>query len=226
MNRILYYFSCLPSRIYWKVKGTILRWRGCDFADFRDPSFGFDVGYQYRSTPVRDFRRLMKRVDREFLPFEQMAFFDAGFGKGAILIEGMKLGIPQVGGVELSESMFAVCNRNLEILGRKKENTKLYQANAATLTTQLDDFNLFYMSNPFPEHVVKQFALSIIDSTKRKPRKFFIVYFHATLHQTLIDTGFKLEYNQTRKILFKPEIITYNKIYSLPNQNTNTGIEL
>jgi 16S rRNA G966 N2-methylase RsmD len=163
----------------------------------------------------------MNKIDKDFLPLDQAAFFDAGCGKGAILIEAMKLGIPMVGGVELSESMFVTCLKNLKILGREKENTKIYQADAKTMTEQLDDFNLFYMFNPFPDHVVKQFAQNIIDSVKRKPRKLFVAYYHATLHQILIDVGFRLEYTRQLKIPLHPGLFTYNKIYSLPDSTTN-----
>jgi 16S rRNA G966 N2-methylase RsmD len=194
-----------------------LKWRGCDFADFRDPSFEFDIGYQYRPSRVNDFRWIMRKIDSEFLPFDQMSFFDAGFGKGAILIETMKLGIPAVGGVELSKNMYEICRKNLKILGREKENTKLYQANAADLTKQLDDFNIFYMFNPFPEIVLKKFMQNIIDSIKRKPRKFFVVYHHATLHQTFQDAGWLLLYNRPIKERFKPEYDTYDKIYTFEN---------
>ncbi|MDR1289746.1 MAG: hypothetical protein LBK06_00945, partial [Planctomycetaceae bacterium] len=107
--------------------------------------------------------------------------------------------------------------KNLKILGREKENTKLYQADAKTMTEQLDDFNLFYMFNSFPDHVLKQFAQNIIDSAKRKPRKLFVAYYHATLHQILIDVGFRLEYNYQVKIMFYPEAVSFNKIYSLPD---------
>jgi 16S rRNA G966 N2-methylase RsmD len=221
MNRILYFFSRLPYRTYWKIKNTILRYRGCDFSDFRDPSFGFDIGYTYRPALVSDFRRMMFKVDRDFLPFDQMAFFDAGFGKGATLIEAMKLGIPLVGGVELSETMFEICGRNLKILGRERANTKLYQANAAIMVEQLDDFNLFYLFNPFPESVLKQFTQNIIDSVKRKPRKIFLVYLHATLPHVLESAGMRLLYNYHVKILFNPIANTYNKIYGLPESMIN-----
>jgi 16S rRNA G966 N2-methylase RsmD len=219
MNEILYFFFNLPSRIYGKIKKTILQCRGCDFDDFRDPNFGLDIGYQYRPSRTNDFRWLMRKVDCDLLPFDQMSFFDAGFGKGAILIEAMKLGIPVVGGVELSEIMDEICRKNLKILGREKESTKLYQANAAELTEQLDDFNLFYMSNPFPEVVLKQFAQNIIDSVKRKPRKIFIVYYHATLCKTLEEAGFTLLYNHPMREWFKPQYDTYGKIFSLENNS-------
>ncbi|MDR2172337.1 MAG: class I SAM-dependent methyltransferase [Planctomycetaceae bacterium] len=214
-NKVLYFISRLPSRIYWKIKNTVLRWRGCDFSEFRDQNISLETGYQYRANQVNIFRRMLRKVDRDYLPFDQMLFFDAGFGKGAMLIEAMKLGIPLVGGVELSESMYEICRKNLKILGWEKENTKLYQDNAATITEQLDEFNLFYMFNPFPESVMKQFIQNIIDSAKRKPRKIFIVYCHSTLHQTLIDAGLNLLYDHQVKIPFKPEGIFYNKIYSL-----------
>ncbi|MDR0390424.1 MAG: class I SAM-dependent methyltransferase [Planctomycetaceae bacterium] len=218
MNKILYFFSRIPSRFCQKVKNTILRWRGCDFSDFRDPSFGIDVGYIYRASSSHAFRSLMRYVDRNFLPFDQMSFFDAGFGKGAILIEAMKLGIPKVGGVELSKSMFESCQKNLKILGREKENTKLFQDNAATLTEQLDDFNLFYLFNPFPATVLKPFTQNIIDSAKRKPRKIFIVYYHAVLSSVIEETDFQLLYEYRMNVLFKPEDSTFHKIYGLPDR--------
>ncbi|MDR2641956.1 MAG: class I SAM-dependent methyltransferase [Planctomycetaceae bacterium] len=225
MNKILYFFSQLPSRIYWKIKNTILRWRGCDFADFRDPSFGFEIGYTYRPSSVIEFRRIMRKVDREFLPFEQMSFFDAGFGKGATLIEAMKIGIPVVGGVELSETMFEICQKNLKILGRERESTKLYRGNAATMTEQLDDFNLFYFANPFPESVMKQYIQNIIDSAKRKPRKLIMVYYHATLHHVLEAAGLRLLYSYQVKVLFRPEAISLNKIYCLPDEMNNSTVK-
>ncbi|MDR2346950.1 MAG: hypothetical protein LBE18_12890 [Planctomycetaceae bacterium] len=215
VNKILYFITNIPKRIYWRTKNTILKWRGCDFSDFRDPSFGFDIGYTYRPSPIKEFQFIMRKVDREYLPIDQTAFFDAGRGKGATLIEAMKIGIPIVRGVELSEPMYEICCKNLKILGRERESTRLYQANAATLTEELDYFNLFFLFNPFPEVVLKQYALNIIDSAKRKPRKIIIVYRHATLHHVLEELGFSLLYNCQVTERFRPDNISYDKIYSL-----------
>jgi 16S rRNA G966 N2-methylase RsmD len=213
MRKLLSFLLLIPNRLYWKVVGVVYRFRGCDFSDFRDPSFGLDVGYRYSSSRLSAFRELMRKVISDFLPREQIAFFDVGFGKGNVLIEAMRFGIVMVGGIELSETMVTICRKNMEILGWK--GAKLYNENAAEINEPLDDFNLFYMFNPFPESVMKLFLQNLIASKKRKPRKIFVVYFHATLHRVVEDAGFQTIFNHQQKTLFDPNATVHSKIYSL-----------
>ena len=63
----------------------------------------------------------------------------------------------------------------------------------AALFQELDDFNYFYIANPFDDTIMKPFLQNIKTSVSRKPRKIYIIYFNPLQHDMLISEGFMLE---------------------------------
>ena len=107
-------------------------------------------------------------------PTQEHSIFDVGAGKGGAAICFALSGFKKVGCVEYDESVYKVLTDNLIKLGINDVVT--YNADALTLTSELDAFDVFYLNNPFKYDLIDAFIHNVKDSKKRKNRHIYIIY--------------------------------------------------
>lgn len=119
------------------------------------------------------------------------ALFDFGAGKGGALIGFYYLGILNLGGVELSKELYKIWMDNFTKLGISQNHC--YNMDA-TMCTDIDNYNYFYICNPFRGETFRKVISNIENSFDRNPRKIRIIYVNTFCHKMVIANGiFHLE---------------------------------
>lgn len=114
------------------------------------------------------------------------AILDLGCGKGYMLKIFSKYAFFKVGGVELSERLCEIANRNIK--KEKLEKCVVYHADAAEFC-QYDEYTHIYMFNPFPAVVMEKVMENIKESIIRVPRNMTIIYKGAFCHDIIVGNG-------------------------------------
>ncbi len=172
------------NRIWDKRRGVDTR--GWVVPTAGSTSSGVADGFPYAGTHVR-LGRAMLRSLRSSAP--GATFIDLGAGKGRVLLLAAELPFAAVVGVEYSEELVAVAQRNLETLGA---------LNGARPRIELADVRdyafpstplVIYLNNPFPEPVFTAVLENLASSYRALPRPVAIVYQQLRHEDAEHDTG-------------------------------------
>lgn len=170
------------KNVIFKLKRFNERLRGLDFISCMDNNqtgVANSLGEHYSSSA--DFKELQK-VILDLSPDKNGGIFDFGCGKGAALVFFNKQGFKKIGGVELSEILIRICEKNLRIL--KLNHIQVFRKNAAEFG-DLDQYNYFYFYNPFPQTIMQQVIENIYKSVSNAPRQILMIYCNPTCHETI-----------------------------------------
>jgi SAM-dependent methyltransferase len=113
---------------------------------------------------------------------------DIGCGKGGAMLTLAQWPFRKVDGIEISPALIQIAQRNLTRLGRVKGSIR--QCDAAGFT-DLDEYNFFYMYNPFTEVVMKSVLENLQASVGRRPRPVKVVYKNPVCHELIVSSGFR-----------------------------------
>lgn len=122
---------------------------------------------------------------------------DLGCGKGSALCTFGRFPFEEVAGVEISEALARIAERNCQKL--KIQNASIYVADAGKFT-ELDRFSHVYMFNPFPQMVVAEVMQNIAASLVRAPRRLTVIYSNPSCSSTVTQTGL---FNRSTQIQIK-----------------------
>jgi precorrin-6B methylase 2 len=175
--------------------------KGLDIHTEKRMEFSRDIGLWHE--PTR--RHLFVKAVSTLQITNSNSFMDIGCGKGFVLIMASQYPFAKIAGIELSEKMYQTCLKNLK--KHDLETVDIILKNATDVSFEYDEYDTFFMYNPFKENVVKKVVRNLINSVKRKPRKIVMIY-HNPLHGNIfIEQGFKIieklndnHIDQTRRI--------------------------
>lgn len=162
------------------------RLNGLDFSkqmNNAEIGIGLDDGNYFSSSA---YFKEVKTVLNDLRLNQDDSIFDFGFGKGATMALFNKYPFKKIGGIELSNSLVTIANKNLSLLGI--QHAELINGNAVSYEN-LDDYNHFYFYNPFPKNVMTSVIRNIEQSTLRKPRIVKIIYCNPALHLDIISSN-------------------------------------
>jgi SAM-dependent methyltransferase len=126
---------------------------------------------------------------------ESDTLLDIGCGKGGAMVTLAQYPFARVDGVEISANLAQIARRNLRRLGISKAN--VFCRDAAEFR-EIDDYNYFYMYNPFPEQVVRHVTDNLRQSLDRCPRKVTLIYKNPIFENSLVESGF-IKIRETRQ---------------------------
>jgi len=109
-----------------------------------------------------------------FVIKENDAIFDFGCGKGGTFPIFIKCGFKKIGGVELDKEIYDTLISNMNLL--EIDTVGFYNCDATTLFDIIDDYNYFYMYDPFEGEIFEKVIQNIEESYYRKKREIFIIY--------------------------------------------------
>lgn len=119
------------------------------------------------------------------------AVFDFGCGKGGALLLFQKSGVQKLAGVEYDKPLYDILLDNYSKMGLSAEN--IINGDAALIRSELDDYNYFFMYNPFQGETFRQVIDNIEQSCKKKKRHITFIYSGPYCHKEVVAHGiFKL----------------------------------
>ena len=143
--------------------------------DLRIRSGGERLGIPYY--PSReDFVR--KSLHSLPIQFEHYVFVDAGAGKGFVLLLASEFPFRKVIGVEYSQTLTDIANRNIcayAIAARKCKDVQCICANAADFEFPPES-TVLYLFNPFQGRIMDQMIANLEKSLQQQPRDLWVIY--------------------------------------------------
>lgn len=137
--------------------------------------------------------------------------FDFGCGKGEALLLFLKNGISRVGGIEYNDSIYQILLDNFHQLGYPTEG--LTQGDAASVAEEIDDYNYFYMYDPFEGDTFSTVIHNLESSCQRKERDMTLIYSVPSCHEVVIKNGyFKLVKQIKTDFLYEKDVNIYKVV--------------
>lgn len=180
--------SCFALKRYMGESFVFIgeRFRGLDFTMVYQCE-GSEHNNNYSKSP----RKVLKRIFEEIDFAKEHGFLDLGCGKGYVMAEACKYPFKSVGGVEYTEQLCNICERNLEILGLK-EQVELFHCDARDFN-DYGNYDIFYFCNPFDETVLSEVAKKIYESHKNSRCVIYYLNPHQEERQrAILHAGFHL----------------------------------
>jgi predicted RNA methylase len=101
------------------------------------------------------------------------SFMDIGCGKGMVLRVANELGYNKIAGLDLDQHMLDIAEKNMRILNIDVE---LINANAIEYDNY-QDFDVFYMYNPFGVKILQSVVKKIRESQNERNRDIWIIFY-------------------------------------------------
>jgi len=188
IHSLLRWFFYFPYRCKTRLTALWLHYRKVDFSTDDDRRFPSHLGYAYQPTYDAYFHDGIKNLP---IPIYDVRLLDVGCGKGPILYFAKRMGIAKVDGVELADDLCAICVKNMQALGYK--DIAIFHQDATLLRDELDEYNVFYMFNPFPAEPMRSFLRSLAESTRRLSRPVYVIYHNPVFAEICREEGFAVQ---------------------------------
>jgi tRNA A58 N-methylase Trm61 len=179
LRRYFRYFVFI-LRIYFYEKP-----RGLDFYA-RDLTLYKSSNHQYHGYSVCPAKHL-KKIFSSINISGQNAFLDIGCGKGYVLAFATKYSFKKIAGFDISSNLIQIAQKNILKLNLKQ--IQVFTADALYYE-HYDEFDHFFLFNPFPSEIMKPTIEKIIMSIKKNPREVTIIYYNPTCHKDFMETGY------------------------------------
>jgi precorrin-6B methylase 2 len=125
-------------------------------------------------------------VLNDFNISSQDSIIDIGCGKGSAMRTMLEFPFARVDGIELSEQIAAITERNFKRLNVDRSRVFICDA---SLFKNYDAYNIVYFYNPFSSRVMSVVIDALIQSIHRSERELVIIYKHATCHNEVVSQG-------------------------------------
>jgi SAM-dependent methyltransferase len=176
--------------VYFRARG--LRTTGMD-PDMHGAGAGSNLmGY----VPIR--WRPLRELFRSWPVAPGGVLLDYGSGKGrATIWAAANYRFQRIIGVELDAQLHASAQANLaRWKGRRLcDDVELVRADATEFEVP-DDVTTIFFANPFTGSIFEKVLGKIQESLDRNPRELVILYYHARMHDSLVNAGFTPERQQ------------------------------
>ncbi len=161
---------------------------GLDFKSVNSLEYlGLDSNVVSKCSPSGN--KYLKKAFSNLNITNQDSILDIGCGKGSAIRVLLKFNFNKVDGIELSEYLAKKAINNFNKLNNFKP--KIFQQNVLEFK-DYNNYNYFYLYNPFPGSVFSEF-LTLINKQVRE-KDIYIVYNNPVCHDLLIHDGFILKY--------------------------------
>lgn len=134
---------------------------------------------------------------------------DIGCGKGGMLCEFSTFEFGKISGLEFSEELCFIAKSNLKKLGI----TANIICEDALIYNNYDEYNFFYMYNPFGEEIMQNVVRYIKESIERTPRKIHIIYTNPSYGDLFKHGGFIIEKKFKVSLFFAEEAVVYTNVF-------------
>ena len=123
---------------------------------------------------------------------------DIGCGKGLFLWYASKFDFEAIDGLEYSQELYNIAKTNVEIIKNPKIN--VYHEDARTFASY-DQYNYFFLNNPFSSSIMQEVLEKILDSKKVNDRPIIIIYQFPFSKNLFLEKGFAIKYEKFPNII-------------------------
>jgi SAM-dependent methyltransferase len=147
------------------------------------PSENLRRGVDYQPTQVLPLRRVLSELE---IPRDKI-FVDLGCGKGRVLMLAAEAGFRDLRGVEFSAELCALATTNCAKY-KKKTNCRadFRLTHSDVVDYPVRDEEVFFMFNPFDDHVLGIVLQRIVDSLTERARQIWIIY-RNPVHEAVLE---------------------------------------
>ncbi len=140
------------------------------------------------------FAELLSHLGQEVT---QGGFLDFGAGKGRALFLAAQHGFTVVVGVEKSAELCSIAEGNIARWPRRQPGLAVDMHHADVVDFQVpDDITVGFFFNPFGPDIMRVAIDRILESLRRTPRPFHVVYAHPRFEDLFVRAGFTPVYRQ------------------------------
>lgn len=124
---------------------------------------------------------------------QEDSIIDIGCGKGLFLYYASKYSFNKIDGIEYSAELTSIASKNAKVLNNRKIH--IYHCDARCFD-KYDQYNYFFINNPFSCEIMKEVVVEILKSYYVKKRKIFIIYQFPFNQKVFTMYGFNIEYEK------------------------------
>lgn len=159
---------------------------GLDFLSVREEEqSGLNKNLVSKASPSGN--KYLNKLLKDLNIKDNDSILDIGCAKGSAMKYFTKFPFKKIHGLELSQTLTKICINNFRVLNIS--NVKVHNI-SATKFKGYNDYNFFYLYNPFPEIVMKKFIQTLKEQINDK--KINIIYNNPVCHDLLEELGFFL----------------------------------
>ncbi len=207
------YRCTLGKLITWHVNARDQK-RGLDFSREVDTK----EGVKYGAPSTARTQHIVRKYFGDNIT-EEDSIIDIGCGKGRMLAFFAEFPFKQICGLEYVQEMVDIAKNNMGVLGLGG-GVKII-AGDARVYEDLDQYNYFYMSNPFWEDdIMVALIKNIKKSISRNNRMIHIIYNNPRQENILISQGLVLE--KEMPVFFNTKVNVYT--FSAQQQTKNNVV--
>ncbi len=171
---LTYFISLVPMKIYDILHGT-------EFSKI-EKTGDKDGRFEYYPSPIFSFVLLKRYINLFLQGGKGHAILDIGCGKGYMLNFFRRYTFDKISGLEYDKKLCIKAKKNLKKL---HSNIKIYNIDAIDFPAY-KYYDVFYMYNPFDEHIMELCIEKILESLKENPRKITVIYCNPLYETVLI----------------------------------------
>jgi SAM-dependent methyltransferase len=147
------------------------------------------LAIQYQGTPTVNLGLALSKLSINYPDF---LFIDIGAGKGRAIFMAARYSFKGIIGVELSEDLHKICEKNITSLKKGKLkclNIKAVHQDAATFQFPNEPLVLYFF-HPFNEEMFQEVLKNIGQSLERNNRQIIIMYYHPGFNNLIGEPEF------------------------------------
>ncbi len=142
---------------------------------------------------------------------QEKSLFDAGCGKGRVLVVAANYGFTHITGVDFAKELCEEAERNIKIIKTNFPNVVFKIVWNDILKTPLTaDDKVFFLFNPFNKEILEKFVKNIEESLKEYPRPIYFIYASPKHADVLFGRNFKEVYRVKKMKFLEGIIVTKN----------------
>lgn len=132
-------------------------------------------------------------------------YLDIGCGKGLSMYYASKFGFDRIDGLDYSRHLTHIATQNAKILNDKRFH--IYNCDARYFE-HYDEYNFFFINNPFSAEIMEQVVCSLIKSYYNKKRRIVVLYQFPFSINVFTKHGFRIIYDKMPN-----SILTFDENY-------------
>ena len=155
-----------------------------------------EKGSRYEGVNYFILENLLENFRRRYP--DQKDFLDAGCGKGRAMVVAAHYGFTRITGIEFAKELCEEAKKNLAEVATKFPEMEYKVLYKDILDHKITNESVFFLFNPFDEHVLAGLLDNIEESVFQHPRPIYIIYASPLHEEVLVKYHYDFVYRVRR----------------------------